>query len=41
MTNNHRIMGDNVNGRGTNVLGWLTTGVIFLASAGLCATWLI
>lgn len=35
MTNNRRIMGDRVNSLGTNVLGWLTTAAIFLASLGL------
>lgn len=39
MTNNRRIMGDRVNGRTTNVLGWTTTAAIFSASAGLVATW--
>jgi Mn2+/Fe2+ NRAMP family transporter len=41
MTNNRRIMGERVNGLGTNVLGWTTTAVIFLASLGLLASWLI
>jgi NRAMP (natural resistance-associated macrophage protein)-like metal ion transporter len=39
MTNNPRIMGDQVNSRTTNVLGWLTTAAIFSASAALVATW--
>jgi NRAMP (natural resistance-associated macrophage protein)-like metal ion transporter len=41
MTNNRRIMGERVNSLGTNVLGWTTTAAIFLASAGLIATWLM
>jgi NRAMP (natural resistance-associated macrophage protein)-like metal ion transporter len=41
MTNNRRIMGDRVNSLGTNILGWTTTVVIFLASAGLVASWLL
>jgi Mn2+/Fe2+ NRAMP family transporter len=39
MTNNRRIMGDRVNGRTTNILGWTTTAAIFSASAGHVATW--
>jgi NRAMP (natural resistance-associated macrophage protein)-like metal ion transporter len=39
MTNNRRIMGDKVNTRPMNALGWTTTAAIFLASAGLIATW--
>ena len=38
---NPRIMGDRVNSRSTNVLGWITTVAIFSASAGLVASWLI
>jgi NRAMP (natural resistance-associated macrophage protein)-like metal ion transporter len=40
MTNDRRIMGKRVNGLGTNILGWTTTGVIFLASFGLILAWL-
>jgi Mn2+/Fe2+ NRAMP family transporter len=40
MTNNRKIMGDQVNTRATNVLGWLTTAVVWLATAGLVVTWL-
>jgi Mn2+/Fe2+ NRAMP family transporter len=39
MTNNPRIMGKRVNGRAMNVLGWITTAAIFLASLGLVVTW--
>jgi Mn2+/Fe2+ NRAMP family transporter len=39
MTNNHRIMGDKINSRSTNILGGLTMLAIFAASAGLVATW--
>lgn len=39
MTNNRKIMGDRVNGRGINILGWVTTGAIFAASAGLVVSW--
>jgi NRAMP (natural resistance-associated macrophage protein)-like metal ion transporter len=41
MTNDRRIMGEQTNSRGLNLLGWATTCVIFLASAGLVATWLM
>jgi NRAMP (natural resistance-associated macrophage protein)-like metal ion transporter len=39
MTNNRKIMGDRVNSLSTNLLGWATTGVIFLASLGLVVSW--
>ncbi|MER9578764.1 Nramp family divalent metal transporter [Mesorhizobium sp. M0142] len=39
MTNNRRIMGDQVNSRSTNILGWATTSAIFSATIGLVATW--
>lgn len=41
MTNDRRIMGEQTNSRFTNVLGAATTAAIFLASAGLVASWLI
>jgi NRAMP (natural resistance-associated macrophage protein)-like metal ion transporter len=41
MTNNRRIMGDRVNGRAMNVLGWITTFVIFAATACLVITWIM
>jgi Mn2+/Fe2+ NRAMP family transporter len=40
MTNSRRIMGRWVNTRAMNVLGWLTTAAIFVASAGLVISWL-
>ncbi|MER8401552.1 Nramp family divalent metal transporter [Mesorhizobium sp. M1348] len=39
MTNSRRIMGDQVNSRSTNILGWTTTAAIFSATIGLVATW--
>ena len=39
MTNNHRIVGDQVNGRSLNVLGWLTTVAVFAATIGLVVSW--
>jgi Mn2+/Fe2+ NRAMP family transporter len=41
MTNNPAIMGNRVNSRPMNLLGWITTAMIFLASIGLVATWFI
>ena len=41
MTNNRAIMGDRVNGRAVNILGWITTAVIFSASAGLVISWFV
>jgi NRAMP (natural resistance-associated macrophage protein)-like metal ion transporter len=40
LTNNRRVMGDQVNSRALNVLGWLTTAAIFSASAGLVLSWI-
>jgi len=40
ITNNREIMGDHVNGRGINVLGWATTAITSAAAAGLLWTWL-
>jgi NRAMP (natural resistance-associated macrophage protein)-like metal ion transporter len=41
MTNNRKIMGDQVNSRAMNILGWATTAAVWLATAGLVATWVI
>ena len=41
MTSNRKIMGDRVNSRAMNVLGWVTVIAIFAASAALIAGWLI
>ncbi|MFE1600403.1 Nramp family divalent metal transporter [Methylobacterium sp. ID0610] len=41
MTNDRQVMGERVNGRLTNTVGWLTTGVTALATACLIATWLL
>jgi hypothetical protein len=32
-------MGARVNGRGINLLGWITTACIFAASGGLVISW--
>jgi Mn2+/Fe2+ NRAMP family transporter len=41
MTNNRAIMGQRVNGRVINILGWVTTTAIFAATLGLVITWFI
>jgi Mn2+/Fe2+ NRAMP family transporter len=41
ITNNRKIMGNRVNGRGLNILGWVTTAAIFAATLGLVATWFV
>lgn len=41
MTNNRKVMGDQVNSRVLNALGWLTTAAVTLASAALVATWFV
>ena len=39
MTNSRRIMGARVNSLGLNILGWITTAMIFAATIGLVVTW--
>jgi NRAMP (natural resistance-associated macrophage protein)-like metal ion transporter len=39
VANDRRVMGERVNGRWLNVLGWGTTLVMFAAAAGLVVTW--
>ena len=39
VSNNRAIMGDRVNGRLANVLGWTATAVMFAAAAGMLLTW--
>jgi Mn2+/Fe2+ NRAMP family transporter len=41
MTNNRRVMGERVNGRAINILGWATTAAIFAATLGLVVTWIV
>jgi Mn2+/Fe2+ NRAMP family transporter len=40
MTNNRTIMGEQVNSRALNILGWVTTGAVFAASVGLVISWI-
>ncbi len=39
LTNKRSVMGPQVNSRPVNVLGWVTTGVTFAATAALVVTW--
>jgi Mn2+/Fe2+ NRAMP family transporter len=39
LTNNRSLMGNATNGRPINFLGWLTTGLTFLATVALVVTW--
>ncbi|MGA8029389.1 MAG: divalent metal cation transporter [Bryobacteraceae bacterium] len=41
LTNNKAIMGNRVNGRAINILGWLTTICIFAATVGLVVSWFV
>jgi NRAMP (natural resistance-associated macrophage protein)-like metal ion transporter len=41
MTNNRKIMGNRVNSRGINILGWGTTASILLATVGLVVSWFL
>lgn len=39
IANNKKVMGKRVNGRITNILGWLTTAIMFAAAVALAVTW--
>jgi len=41
MTNNRKVMGNQVNSRPLNILGWVTTVAICAATLGLVVSWLI
>ena len=41
MTSNRAIVGNAVNGRAINILGWATTAAIFAATGGLVFTWFL
>jgi Mn2+/Fe2+ NRAMP family transporter len=41
ITNNRRIMGDKVNGKGINFLGWTTTLIVSSATVALLLSWII
>jgi NRAMP (natural resistance-associated macrophage protein)-like metal ion transporter len=41
MTNDRKVMGDRMNSRFTNTLGWITTAATFAASACLVVSWLL
>jgi NRAMP (natural resistance-associated macrophage protein)-like metal ion transporter len=40
VSNNRQVMGDKVNGAGTNIVGWLAVVVMFVAAIGMLMTWL-
>ena len=39
VSNNKRVMGNRVNNRFTNFVGWAATAILFLAATGMIATW--
>ena len=39
VSNNKQVMGDRVNGRAANILGWAATALMFAAAVGMFATW--
>jgi NRAMP (natural resistance-associated macrophage protein)-like metal ion transporter len=39
VSNNPKVMGDKVNGPGTNLMGWAATALMFAAAAGMLLTW--
>lgn len=41
LTNDPEVIGDRVNGRLTNALGWTTTAVTFAATGCLIGSWLV
>ena len=39
VSNNPKVMGDKVNGLGTNIVGWTATATMFAAAVGMVLTW--
>jgi NRAMP (natural resistance-associated macrophage protein)-like metal ion transporter len=39
VSNNRKVMGDKVNGFGTNIVGWVAALVMFAAAIGMLVTW--
>lgn len=39
VTNNKRVMGEQVNSRSANIVGWIATAVMFAAAVGMIVTW--
>jgi NRAMP (natural resistance-associated macrophage protein)-like metal ion transporter len=39
VSNNKKVMGEQVNNLGTNIMGWLATAVMFAAAIGMVLTW--
>jgi NRAMP (natural resistance-associated macrophage protein)-like metal ion transporter len=40
VSNNRKVMGDKVNGIGTNILGWVAAVLMFAAAIGMVVTWI-
>jgi len=38
VSNNKTVMGDKVNGRGTNIVGWTAVAAMFAAAIGMLVT---
>jgi Mn2+/Fe2+ NRAMP family transporter len=41
MTNDRHVLGKQVNSLLTNLVGWITTGITFIATACLVVTWFL
>jgi Mn2+/Fe2+ NRAMP family transporter len=41
MTNDRKVMGNRVNSRFTNTLGWITSAATFAAAACLVVSWFL
>jgi NRAMP (natural resistance-associated macrophage protein)-like metal ion transporter len=39
VSNNKKVMGENVNGIGANIVGWAATAIMFAAAIGMFLTW--
>jgi NRAMP (natural resistance-associated macrophage protein)-like metal ion transporter len=39
VSSNKKVMGEKVNGRGANIMGWIATAVMFAAAIGMFLTW--
>ena len=39
VSNNERVMGNRVNNKFTNFIGWTATAILFLAAGGMIASW--
>ena len=39
VSNNRKVMGDKINGLGSNILGWAAAAIMFVAAIGMILTW--